>query len=42
VKGVSGKQKPSVNYRDAGSGRFVTKTYANSHKKTTVKETNKG
>jgi hypothetical protein len=41
VKSVSGKHKPSVNYRDAGSGRFVTKKYANRHRKTTVKETNR-
>ena len=31
------KPKPS-NYRDAGSGRFVTKRYAEKHNKTTVKE----
>lgn len=26
-------------YRDAGDGEFVTKAYAESHKKTTVSET---
>jgi hypothetical protein len=34
-------KKPSVDHRDAGTGRFVTKKYADTHKKTTVKETNK-
>lgn len=29
-------------YRDAGSGQYVKKTYADKHPKTTVKETNKG
>lgn len=27
------------NYRDAGSGQFVKKSYADKHPKTTVKET---
>lgn len=26
------------NYRDAGTGKYVTEKYANSHKKTTVSE----
>lgn len=26
-------------YRDAGTGKFVTKSYADKHPKTTVKET---
>lgn len=30
-----------TNYRDAGSGEFVTKKYAENHPKTTVKETDK-
>jgi hypothetical protein len=32
------KPKPSRRYRDAVTGRFVTKKYAKKHKKTTVKE----
>lgn len=33
--------KKQVDHRDAGSGRFVTKKYADKHKPTTVKETRK-
>ena len=32
------KPKPPRRYRDAVTGRFVTKKYAKKHKKTTVKE----
>jgi hypothetical protein len=32
-------KKTSKVYRDAGSGQFVTKKYAENHPKTTVKET---
>lgn len=35
-----GSKKPN-NFRDAGSGRFVTERYANKHPKTTVKEPKK-
>lgn len=31
-------KKTSI-HRDAGTGQFVTKTYADKHPKTTVKET---
>lgn len=33
--------KKGDKYRDAGSGEYVTKKYAEEHKKTTVKETSK-
>jgi hypothetical protein len=33
--------KPAPKYRDAGDGQYVTKKYADSHPKTTVKETAK-
>ena len=32
---------PPPKYRDAGDGQYVTKKYAESHPKTTVKETDK-
>lgn len=32
---------PPPKYRDAGDGQYVTKKYADSHPKTTVKETEK-
>lgn len=32
----------SVSFRSAISGKYVTKSYAVKHPKTTVKETNKG
>lgn len=32
------KTKRPRRYRDAATGRFVTKKYAKKHKKTTVKE----
>jgi hypothetical protein len=31
--------KKMATYRDAGTGKFVTKSYADKHPKTTVKET---
>jgi len=31
----------SKKYRDAGTGEYVTKAYADKHKKTTVSETDK-
>lgn len=31
--------KKSTHYRDADSGQYVTKKYADKHPKTTVKET---
>jgi hypothetical protein len=31
--------KPAPKYRDAGTGEYVPKKYADSHPKTTVKET---
>lgn len=31
----------ATRYRDAGSGEYVTKEYAEKHPKTTVKETDK-
>jgi hypothetical protein len=34
-------KKPSKDSRDAGTGRYVTEKYADTHKKTTVKETRK-
>ncbi|ASV78486.1 multidrug transporter [Elizabethkingia anophelis] len=34
------KNKKTV-YRDAGTGKFVKKSYADKHPKTTVKETKK-
>ena len=30
-----------ISYRDAGTGRYVSKDYATSHPKTTVKETDR-
>lgn len=33
------KQTTRSNYRSAVSGKFVTKTYADKHPRTTVKET---
>ena len=30
-----------TNYRDAGTGQYVKKSYADKHPKTTVKETDK-
>ena len=33
--------KKATNYRDAKSGEYVTKKYAEKHPKTTVKETDK-
>ncbi|WP_397362741.1 hypothetical protein [Olleya sp. R77988] len=33
--------KKITRHRDAGTGRYVTKNYADSHKKTTIKETRK-
>ena len=33
------KKKTVTKHRDAGTGRYVTKKYADSHKKTTIKET---
>lgn len=33
--------KKVTHYRDAGSGEYVTKKYADKHPKTTVKETDK-
>ena len=32
------KRKSHTGYRDADTGRFVTKEYADRHRKTTVKE----
>jgi hypothetical protein len=37
----SGSRKASTSYRSAKTGRFVRKSYANRHKGTTVKETDK-
>jgi hypothetical protein len=34
-------KKTQVTHRDAGTGRYVKKTYADRHPKTTIKETNK-
>ena len=33
--------KKKINYRDAGSGQYVTEKYADKHRQTTVKETDK-
>jgi hypothetical protein len=33
--------KTSTKHRDAGTGEYVTKKYADTHPKTTVKETDK-
>jgi hypothetical protein len=33
--------KPAPKYRDADSGQYVTKKYADNHPRTTVKETDK-
>lgn len=33
--------KDQTHYRDAGTGQYVTKQYADKHPKTTVKETDK-
>lgn len=33
--------KPAPKYRDADTGEYVTKKYAEKHPKTTVKETDK-
>ena len=33
--------KKSTKYRDAGTGQYVKKKYAESHPKTTVKETDR-
>jgi len=34
-------KKDPPKYRDAGTGEYVTKRYADKHPKTTVKETDK-
>lgn len=39
---AKGKSSGGKSYRDAGTGRFVTKGYASSHPKTTVAETRGG
>lgn len=41
MKKNTASQKTVINHRDAGSGQFVTKRYAESHRKTTVTERNK-
>lgn len=41
MKKNSTPQKTVTNHRDAGSGQFVTKRYAETHPKTTVTERNK-
>ena len=33
------KRKRIIRHRDAGTGRYITKKYAERHKKTTIKET---
>lgn len=38
---MSKKSTPPPKYRDAETGEFVTKQYAEKHPKTTVKETSK-
>jgi len=35
------KKKTQTRYRDAGTGKYVKKKYAEKHPKTTVKETDK-
>lgn len=41
LKIMSKKSTPAPKYRDADSGQYVPKKYADSHPKTTVKETEK-
>jgi len=35
---MAGKTPPPKNYRDAGSGQYVPKPYADKHPRTTVSE----
>lgn len=39
--GKSKSSPPPAKYRDAETGEYVTKKYADNHPKTTVKETDK-
>lgn len=39
--GGSSKSSTTTDYRSAKTGRFVTPSYANRHKSTTVNETNR-
>ncbi|MEP7197887.1 MAG: hypothetical protein ABI851_15320 [Saprospiraceae bacterium] len=41
AKGTTPKPTTTTKSRDAGTGQYVTKTYADKHPKTTVKETDK-
>ena len=41
AKATSPKPATPTKSRDAGTGQYVTKTYADKHPKTTVKETDK-
>lgn len=38
---MADKPKPQVHYRDAKTGEYVTKEYADKHKGITVKETDR-
>ena len=38
---IMAKKKIQIRYRDAGTGKYVKKEYAEKHPKTTVKETDK-
>ena len=40
-KKTTSKTEKSTHYRDADSGQYVKKEYADKHPKTTVKETDK-
>ncbi len=39
AKKAGGTNRTGAGYRDAGTGQYVTKKYAEAHPKTTVKET---
>jgi hypothetical protein len=41
AKGKTSKPATTTKNRDAGTGQYVTKQYADKHPKTTVKETDK-
>lgn len=41
AKKSSSKSTKITHHRDAGTGKYVTKKYADKHPKTTVKETDK-
>lgn len=39
--GAKSPARPQIHYRDAGTGQYMPKEYADKHPKTTVKETDR-